>query len=87
MARTAAEQFDAPPERLRFEEGLVRYEERSVEIGQVAQWMRSQGLQPRMLYEYWAPKTQALGTGGDMHFAFSYATQPRSSKSILKRAR
>src|SRR5690606_41859744 len=26
-------------------------------------------------YQYDAPKTQPLGTGGDMHFAFSYATQ------------
>src|SRR5258708_39364706 len=75
MARTAAEQFDAPPDRIRFEEGLVGYEDRSVEVGQVVRWMRSQGLQPRTLYEYWAPTTQALGTGGDMHFAFSYATQ------------
>lgn len=75
MARAAAEQLDAPPERLRFEEGLVRYEEREIEIGEVARLMRHQGLQPRVLHEYMAPKTQALGTGGDMHFAFSYATQ------------
>ncbi|MEP7288559.1 MAG: molybdopterin cofactor-binding domain-containing protein [Chloroflexota bacterium] len=75
MARTVAEQFDAPPEKIRFEEGLIRYEERTVEIGEVVGWMRSQGLQPRTLYEYMAPTTQALGTGGDMHFAFSYATQ------------
>ena len=27
------------------------------------------------MYEYTAPKTKPLGTGGDMHFAFSYATQ------------
>jgi len=26
-------------------------------------------------YEYWAPKTQALGTGGDMHFAFGFCAQ------------
>jgi CO/xanthine dehydrogenase Mo-binding subunit/aerobic-type carbon monoxide dehydrogenase small subunit (CoxS/CutS family) len=75
MARAAAEQFDAPPEAIRFEEGLVRYADQSVDVGEVVGWMRKSGLQPRMLYEYWAPKTQALGTGGDMHFAFSYATQ------------
>ena len=28
---------------------------------------------PKIRYEYWAPQTQPLGTGGDMHFAFSYA--------------
>ncbi len=75
MARTAAEQLDAPPEQLRFEEGLVRYEERSIQVGEVARLMRHQGLQPRTLYEYTSPTTQPLGTGGDMHFAFSYATQ------------
>ena len=37
--------------------------------------MREQGLAPKALHEYWAPATQPLGTGGDMHFAFSYATQ------------
>jgi len=26
-------------------------------------------------YEYWAPKTQPLGTGGDMHVAFSFVAQ------------
>jgi xanthine dehydrogenase molybdenum-binding subunit len=26
-------------------------------------------------YEYWAPKTQALGSGGDMHFAFGFCAQ------------
>jgi xanthine dehydrogenase molybdenum-binding subunit len=26
-------------------------------------------------YEYWAPKTQPLGTGGDMHFAFGFCAQ------------
>src|SRR5260370_41762135 len=75
MLRVAAEQLDTPPERLRFEEGLLRYDSQTAQIGQVVGWMRTQGLQPRTLYEYWAPTTQALGTGGDMHFAFSYATQ------------
>jgi xanthine dehydrogenase molybdenum-binding subunit len=26
-------------------------------------------------YEYWAPKTQPLGSGGDMHFAFGFCAQ------------
>jgi CO/xanthine dehydrogenase Mo-binding subunit len=32
-----------------------------------------EGRSPKLRYEYWAPKTQPLGTGGDMHFGFSYA--------------
>jgi xanthine dehydrogenase molybdenum-binding subunit len=37
--------------------------------------MREDGLEARARYQYDAPTTQPLGTGGDMHFAFSYATQ------------
>jgi xanthine dehydrogenase molybdenum-binding subunit len=37
--------------------------------------MKDQGLLARTQHEYWAPQTQPLGTGGDMHVAFSYATQ------------
>src|SRR3970040_793149 len=37
--------------------------------------MKARGQQPRVLYEYWAPSTQPLGTGGNMHFAFSFAAQ------------
>jgi xanthine dehydrogenase molybdenum-binding subunit len=33
------------------------------------------GVQTRAQYEYWAPKTQPLGTGGDMHFAFGFCVQ------------
>ena len=29
----------------------------------------------RRQYEYWAPKTQPLGTGGDMHVAFGFCAQ------------
>ncbi len=35
--------------------------------------MIDEGREPRLTYDYWAPKTQPLGTGGDMHFAFSFA--------------
>ncbi len=35
--------------------------------------MLAEGRDAKLQYEYWAPKTQPLGTGGDMHFAFSYA--------------
>jgi xanthine dehydrogenase molybdenum-binding subunit len=47
----------------------------SVPLGEVAEIMKRNGLEPKATYEYWAPKTQPLGTGGAMHFAFSYAAQ------------
>ena len=75
LGRVVAEELDCPPERLRFEEGLVRYNGTSVKMGEAVRLAKAQGLQPRVLHEYWGPKTLPLGEGGDMHFAFTYATQ------------
>jgi len=75
LTRSAAEMLDAPPDQLRYEEGLLRENGTSVPIGDVVRWMKQHGQIARVSQEYWAPKTQPLGTGGDMHFAFSYATQ------------
>ncbi|MEE4292796.1 MAG: molybdopterin cofactor-binding domain-containing protein [Xanthomonadales bacterium] len=33
------------------------------------------GLSTTAEYEYWAPKTRPLGSGGDMHFAFGFCAQ------------
>jgi xanthine dehydrogenase molybdenum-binding subunit len=46
---------------------------RSLSFGQAVQTLLAEGHSARLRYEYWAPKTQPLGTGGDMHVAFSYA--------------
>jgi xanthine dehydrogenase molybdenum-binding subunit len=35
----------------------------------------SQGIPTTAQYEYWAPETQPLGSGGDMHFAFGFCAQ------------
>jgi selenium-dependent xanthine dehydrogenase len=75
MTSVVAEHANMPPERIRFEEGLARYDGHSVPLGEVVGWMRRAGLEPKARHEYWAPKTQPLGSGGDMHFAFSYAAQ------------
>ena len=44
-----------------------------ITFAEAVQAMLAEGRDARLRYEYWAPKTQPLGTGGDMHFAFSYA--------------
>ncbi len=75
ITATLAEKYDVKPERIRFENGRVHANGHSMSLGEVAQEMKALGQQPRALYEYEAPKTQALGTGGDMHFAFSFAAQ------------
>ncbi|NWF69013.1 MAG: molybdopterin-dependent oxidoreductase [Chloroflexi bacterium] len=75
LSRVVAEEFDCPPERLIFEEGLVRNNGTSMPFADAVKLAHAQGLSTNILHEYWGPKTQPLGTGGDMHFAFSYATQ------------
>ncbi len=75
LKTVVSEEFDYPPDRLRFEEGLVRANGSSMSFGEAVKLAKKQGISTRILHEYWGPKTQPLGTGGDMHFAFSYATQ------------
>ena len=75
LSSVVSEEYDHPPEQLRFEEGLVRVNGTSIKFGEAVQLAKRQGIATRIQHEYWGPQTQPLGTGGDMHFAFSYATQ------------
>jgi xanthine dehydrogenase molybdenum-binding subunit len=70
-----AEKYDVRPEQIRFENGSVRVNGHSLTYADVYREMTALGRQPRVRYEYEAPKTQPLGTGGDMHFAFSFGVQ------------
>ncbi len=72
---TLAEKYDVPPQKIRFENGIVHANGHSLTFAEVAKEMKAMGQKPRALYEYEAPRTQPLGTGGDMHFAFSFAAQ------------
>jgi xanthine dehydrogenase molybdenum-binding subunit len=75
LAAVAAEHLDYPPDELRFEGGRIYANGKSVDIGEAICWAQAEGHDTRASYEYWAPKTQPLGTGGDMHVAFSFALQ------------
>ncbi len=75
MTTTLAEKYDQPPDQIRFEEGLVQVNGHKIPLGEVVDLMHAEGREPRAMYEYWAPDTQPLGEGGDMHFAFSFAAQ------------
>jgi len=75
ISRSMAERYNIPPEQIRFENGNVHVNGTTLSYSDVAREMKAMGQQPRTLYEYEAPKTQPLGTGGDMHFAFSFAAQ------------
>jgi selenium-dependent xanthine dehydrogenase len=75
MAATLAEKYDVPPDSIRFVEGLAQVDGHRLSLGDVVSMMKAEGRDPRATYEYWAPETQPLGTGGDMHFAYSFAAQ------------
>jgi xanthine dehydrogenase molybdenum-binding subunit len=75
ITASMAEKFDVRPEQIRFEDGIVRVNGHSLTYAEVYNEMTESGQQPRVRYMYEAPKTQPLGTGGDMHFAFSFGVQ------------
>jgi CO/xanthine dehydrogenase Mo-binding subunit/aerobic-type carbon monoxide dehydrogenase small subunit (CoxS/CutS family) len=75
LSSVVAERFDVPPATIRFEEGLLRANGHTVPFGEAVRWLTDEGRPAQAHYEYWAPKTQPLGTGGDMHVAFSFAAQ------------
>ena len=75
IAAAMAEKFDVRPQQIRFENGIVHVNGHSLTYAEVYKEMTEFGQQPRVRYTYEAPKTQPLGTGGDMHFAFSFGVQ------------
>ena len=75
ITASMAEKFDVRPEQIRFEDGVVHVNGNSLSYEEIYKEMTVMGQQPRVRYEYEAPKTQPLGTGGDMHFAFSFGVQ------------
>jgi selenium-dependent xanthine dehydrogenase len=75
ITASMAEKFDVRPEQIRFENGIVHVNGHSLTYAEIYKEMTDGGQQPRVRYMYEAPKTQPLGTGGDMHFAFSFGVQ------------
>jgi xanthine dehydrogenase molybdenum-binding subunit len=75
ITASMAEKFDVRPEQIRFEDGIVHVNGNSLTYADVYKEMTASGQKPLVRYEYEAPKTQPLGTGGDMHFAFSFGVQ------------
>ena len=75
IGATVAEAFDCPPDEVRYIEGLAQVRERRIGLGEVVGLMRAEGRSPVVRYEYWAPATQPLVGGTDIHFAYSFAAQ------------
>ena len=70
-----AEKYDQSPDKIRFSEDGLHLNGQIIPLGQVAAEMRADGHSLFALYEYHAPTTRPLGQGGDMHVAFSFASQ------------
>jgi len=75
ISATMAEKYDVRPEQIHFEDGIVHVNGHSMTYAEIYKEMMGMGQKPLVRYEYEAPKTKPLGEGGDMHFAFSFATQ------------
>ncbi len=70
-----AEKLDIPPGQIKFENGQIHANGRMFLYRDIAAEMKSSGQQLRKMVIYEAPKTQPLGTGGKMHFAYSFGVQ------------
>ncbi len=70
-----AEIYDVPPEEIHYVEGLAQVGQHTLTMAETAEKILAAGRTPCATVTYWAPATSPLGTGGDMHFAFSFAAQ------------
>ncbi len=80
LTPTAAELLACEPADVLFDQGIFTQAQaeaggQTKSLAEVVRRAAEAGTQARASYEYWAPKTQPLGTGGDMHFAFGFCAQ------------
>ncbi len=69
------DKYDLAATQIEFIEGKVIAKGQSWTFAEIAKEMLADGKKPIALYRYEAPQTQPLGTGGNMHFAYSYGVQ------------
>lgn len=72
---TLAERYDVNPESMAFTPEGLTFAEKTYSWSEVYNVMVASGVKPLARYEYHAPETKPLGTPGDMHVAFSFASQ------------
>jgi len=63
------------PAKVSFSDGQFSCGDARVSLAEVITRAKGVGIPTKVGYEYWAPETQPLGTGGDMHFAFGFCAQ------------
>jgi xanthine dehydrogenase molybdenum-binding subunit len=67
--------YAVSPEKITFSGGSVQVNNQSLSFSQISKSMEDAGEKRSAYYKYDAPKTQPLGMGGNMHFAYSYSVQ------------
>jgi xanthine dehydrogenase molybdenum-binding subunit len=55
MEATLSERYDVAPEEIKFSEGLAQVNGAKVPYGKVVDFMKDEGREAKVLYEYWAP--------------------------------
>ncbi len=64
-----------PPSAWSFVDGAFACNGTRASLAEAIRWAQDQGVETQVEHEYWAPQTQPLGTGGDMHVAFGFGAQ------------
>ncbi|MEI6291382.1 MAG: molybdopterin cofactor-binding domain-containing protein, partial [Chloroflexota bacterium] len=75
IAAALSEKYDISPDKMIFSEKGISFNDQVISLGDAAKEMKKMGKKPMVLFEYHAPVTKPLGQGGDMHVAFSFASQ------------
>ncbi len=75
LATAAANKLGHSAGELEFADGHIVCNGSRASIADAIQWAQESGQSTKIEHEYWAPKTQPLGTGGDMHVAFGFGAQ------------
>lgn len=70
-----AKKYNSPYETIQFERDHVLFSSRKFSYSELAKTLIAEGVTPKVIYRYEAPETKPLGTGGDMHFAYSFGAQ------------
>jgi len=75
LTPAAAGLLGCAPGNVIFENSQFNSDGRSVSLAEVTSRASGSGIPTVAEYEYWAPETKPLGSGGDMHFAFGFCAQ------------
>lgn len=75
MLSTLAEKFNVAPEEIVIKAGKISANGQEMDFAEAGRFMREEGREPKLIYDYKSPKTTPLGEPGDKHFAYSFAAQ------------